>query len=755
MSAATTERSLTDRATEVLRRTGNPFRNYFARNPDDEVCARYHVPELFAAERDLLLGVVDLYRYDPTTHSEVVPVLGNKGAGKTHLLHSIKHGSGAWQLLVTPGVYQKDSEFLEYLLFQVIDTLLGGGKQKGVRPLEYIGEELVRRLLTKALGELTPAELLELFPTGGLGRWTRKLGLGQSAAVERVQWLVDALAGREGGLRPAHSVRKSMADAGIDMQKAFDLIAAHVERTEAHNTAGMMRRAIYTGFARAALLDDEADLAGFLTFGFAELEFHVRPTRQDLVLALLKVMMEVFRSLKIPVVVAFDQLEDLLLARRSDDSHRVAEAFFAGIVQVMHQIDGLCFLIFAERGLWNRFVPSLDGYIQDRLNNPIHVPEHGTVKALRLEAPSPELVRRVVEARLRPALEELPDFNELSDIFPFTDEQVVLHARTEPTLRDMLQQFRHLFDHVVYGSEDDRATRLVEETDADDDDSPAETISVNRLAGETPTHIEMPGADVPPASRLDCTAAVKSVLTVESEVPAKGEPEMAAAPEPEPPIQEPAAPRRDLSARGSLADLWEQELRSARRKLEPEGALTGATRELQAGLGSFLALCHEHGVKVGPWRLQHVVPEWTFGEHPTYGAVTLAHWACKDGQPWKVGIGLFLGRGAGKPKDLEIKLASMDNEPAVIDHLILLRPEDDLVLSGKSKTLWQDAERRGHHARLEAVTLDRFAALYAFPRWLATVTESQPDGHPLPNLADLIQEKCEKLLEQVCMPVQG
>src|SRR5256885_9189191 len=142
-----------------LRRAGNPFRNYFARNPDDEVCARYHVPELFATERDQLLGVVDLYRYDPTTHSEVVPVLGNKGAGKTHLLHSIKHGSeGAWQLLVTPGVYQKDTEFLEYLLFQVIDTLLGGGKQKGSRPLEFVGDELSRRLLGRALGDLAPAE---------------------------------------------------------------------------------------------------------------------------------------------------------------------------------------------------------------------------------------------------------------------------------------------------------------------------------------------------------------------------------------------------------------------------------------------------------------------------------------------------------------------------------------------------------------------------------------------------------------------
>ena len=45
--------------------------------------------------------------------------------------------------------------------------------------------------------------------------------------------------------------------------------------------------------------------------------------------------------------------------------------------------------------------------------------------------------------------------------------------------------------------------------------------------------------------------------------------------------------------------------------------------------------------------------------------------------------------------------------------------------------------------------------VYSFPRWLAAVRESLPEGTPVPNLADVIQEKCEKLLEQVCMPVQG
>src|SRR5438309_332344 len=105
----------------------------------------------------------------------------------------------------------------------------------------------------------------------------------------------------------------------------------------------------------------------------------------------------------------------------------------------------------------------------------------------------------------------------------------------------------------------------------------------------------------------------------------------------------------DSAASANFPELWEQEIQLARQKLEPEGSLTGATRELQAGLGKFLQVCQEHGVKVGPWRLSHVVDEFTFGDHPTYGVMTIAHWVCRDGQPWKVGIGLFLGRGPGKP----------------------------------------------------------------------------------------------------------
>src|SRR5687768_9498937 len=217
-----TDRTLSGPCLEALRQAGNPFRNYFARNPDDDVCARFHVPELFARERAQLLGVVDLYRHTPGCHSEMVPVLGNKGSGKTHLLHSIKHGpEGAWQLLVTPGTYQKDTEFLEYLLFQVIDTLLGGGRQKSARPLEYVGEQVVRGLLGAALAALSPAERVELFPAPGLGRWARKLGLGTSQALDRVQWLIDSLKRPVPVPLQSGAARRACEEASLDPARAL------------------------------------------------------------------------------------------------------------------------------------------------------------------------------------------------------------------------------------------------------------------------------------------------------------------------------------------------------------------------------------------------------------------------------------------------------------------------------------------------------------------------------------------------------
>src|SRR5207248_1796664 len=144
---------------------------------------------------------------------------------------------------------------------------------------------------------------------------------------------------------------------------------------------------------------------------------------------------------------------------------------------------------------------------------------------------------------------------ELSNLFPVTEEQVLRVARTEPTLRDMLQQFRHLFDHLVYGSEDtDRPQPLATE--------------------------RIPAEDPPPA--------VKSVSVVGA-APVKKEENTEATAQPgSPEYSVRSTPQTVLGPTSNalnLPELWDQEVRAARRKLEPEGALTGATRELQSGLG--------------------------------------------------------------------------------------------------------------------------------------------------------------------------
>ena len=114
-------------------------------------------------------------------------------------------------------------------------------------------------------------------------------------------------------------------------------------------------------------------------------------------------------------------------------------------------------LVFAERCLWNRFVPSLDGYIQDRLNNPVHLPGHGTLHTLRLEAPPLELVTRIVEARLRPALEQLPDFAALpASGLDWDVVQAPIHGAGED---------RHLGVRLVHHRQPLRRRKEARETD--------------------------------------------------------------------------------------------------------------------------------------------------------------------------------------------------------------------------------------------------------------------------------------------------
>lgn len=388
MSGAPTN-GLLERAMAALRRKGNPFRQQFARNADDPVCSLYHVDSLFASKRRLLCDLVESYRGVPQRPSCVVPILGARGAGKTHLLHWLKHGpSDQPHLFVTPGTFRidaaaPDATFLEYVLYQLINVLLSGEHQRGLRPLYWIADRITRRVLVELIqtqDAATPRQWA-LRPRSWWSRIAHRLGLDKASSLARAEI--------EKSLRNASEpCRRLVERLEWDPHALIESSVRHLEAREAHDLGAAFRKRIVGGLLRAMLTGDENELADFLTDGFADPPGHVRPARGQLILSLLRALCEVLVGAGITVTVAFDQLEELLYGQTEPDVRRACDAFFGGIVHLMSQSPGLCVLLFVEEGLWNRIVPPLPSHILDRIHEPIHVPGHGTVRNIRLSTPT-------------------------------------------------------------------------------------------------------------------------------------------------------------------------------------------------------------------------------------------------------------------------------------------------------------------------------------------------------------------------------
>ena len=660
-------------ALEMLRLRGNPFRQQFARNSDDAVCSLYHVDGVFAEQRDLMQEFVESYRGEPTRPTAVLPLLGSRGAGKTHLLHCLKHGPGvSHQLFVTPGTFRidasgRDSSFLEYLLYQFINVLLAGDEQRGLRPLVYVGEQLVRRLARDVIVTAGPAARLSLLTPGATEKLGWRMGLGVKTSAARLDVFADALGTAPGRLRDLTAVH------GINAAVLAEAVRARIDAAETRDLRGDYRRHLFNGFVGAVLEGDELPLADFLTDGFADTAYIARPTRTQLVLSMLEVLTDLIVGSGIPVVVAFDQLEELLYGQTEDEIRRSSDAFFGGLVQLMSQVPGLGVILFAEEGLWNRIVPSLPSHILDRLHEPVFLPTHGTVREVRLSTPTADQLAAVVDCRIRHTLSDMDDADVLPAGFPFSRAELEHWSRRESVLRLMLQGCCTRLDELV-----------------------ADPESLGRAPAMT-------SADVPP----DAAAA--------NAVAETGRDESHAA----------AAPGAGAGAEGP-AESWRHEVRQAGRRLKPVGSLSGATAELHGGLVRWLQF-----VQSATDTLAAVDAHVEVGEHPTYGVLTVATLA--DGT--RVGIGLWLGRGVGKPRDLETKLEAFAQSPPACDRLVLVRPGDDCRVSGKTKAAWDAAVDAGHAVSLHEAEPDLFAKLDAFPRWLQGQADASADGS-VPASAD-------------------
>jgi hypothetical protein len=143
------------------------------------------------------------------------------------------------------------------------------------------------------------------------------------------------------------------------------------------------------------------------------------------------------------------------------------------------------------------------------------------------------------------------------------------------------------------------------------------------------------------------------------------------------------------------------------------------------------------------------------GDHPSYGALTVIEWSNGSNEVRRIGIGLWLGRGVGKPRDLEVKLSVFSQPQPPIDHLILFRPSDDARLSGRSQTAWDSAVAAGHSLRLESVDLDVFAKLHAFPRWMQQVQDAYPEGEAPERVYVFLAEQTEGIMLRLGLPSEG
>lgn len=690
------EATLHEQALAALRKKGNPFRQQFARNADDPVCSMYHVDDLFATERELLSNLIESYRGEPDRATCVLPVLGPRGAGKTHLLHCLKHGPGAApQMFVTPGTFRidaagADSSFLEYLLYQFINVLLAGGEQRGARPLDYVGQQLSRQVLNEVVSRRESAERLELT---GPSVWKR-LGWKLGAGVRETQLAIDQFLLE---LRSAKApCRKLVEKAKLDPHYLVAATDQFLELYESRDLNGCFRRQLTTHFVRATLLGDEGPLGDFLTDGFVDVPFLARPSRPQLTLSMLQALTQVIVGAGIPVAVAFDQLEELLYGQTDEEIRRSSDGFFGGLVQLMSQVPGLCVLLFVEEGLWNRIVPPLPSHILDRIHEPVHVESHGTVRSVRLSAPNVDQLTQVVSCRIRPTLKAVMESDAVEPEFPFGRPFLEKLARKETVLRLMLQGCCNRLDEIL--------------------DAPVET-ALEHLHVAAPVE---PVMEAEPASPAD-DAQGAEVVRPQSE--------------------------------DEFSERWQHELRLALRKLKPVGSLSGAAEELRGGLVRWLHVCKSLGVEQDDWRMAEISDHVQVGDHPTYGTVTIVEWRRGDASR-RVAIGMWLGRGVGKPRDLETKLQVFASSPKLADCLILFRPSDDIRMSGKTKTAWEQAGQNGARLVLEPVDLDVFAKLYSFPRWMRQVHETFGDVAP-DWVYQQIARETESIMVKLALPADA
>jgi len=436
---------------DVLKGHENPFASLARPQRLDDRFLDLHVPDLLAAERKLVLQVIDRYRLEEYTRANdlpatrVVSILGERGAGKTHLLQSLSYREdGKSQILVRPSYYVPDVPFEEYLLSQLVAALIA--EEYGSRPIEDIAAALTRRLLRQTFRALGPTDRIFALEPRRLRRWQLVLGGGERSCRVFDQ-LVEALDSPES----SRDLPQLLVRHGVSAEQSLRLVQGHLRRFEVGRGAlPLLRRELYTAMARAALFGDKEPLFRFLEGEYTQAADG--STRFDIVVRMLHAMTEVCALVRQPIVFAFDNLERLFSPQNHFDGE-LTRVFWSALAQAVDNTRGLLILLFAETGLFQKAAAFMDSFAVDRLQQGVPIHAQGPVSQIRLRAPTAEEIRGLTRSRVRPLLQGTTSAAELPDIFPFDDPLLTKEAAEGQNLRITLMRLRDQYSRLVYQQE--------------------------------------------------------------------------------------------------------------------------------------------------------------------------------------------------------------------------------------------------------------------------------------------------------------
>ncbi|QDU19991.1 hypothetical protein [Urbifossiella limnaea] len=438
-------------ALDRLRQGVNPFASQVTTVGTAEESLLSGVPAFAAPQLAELLEVIGQYRAGTAT-TRAYPVIGDRGAGKTHLFHTLRAElrrqaaeAGDETLLVVVDRLSPGMDAIDYLLWQIVNHFLAH-RGDGGRLLGDIAGRLTARLLGEALRQLAPHQRAELTPAGGF--WS-KLGIGGGAQTQARLDAVEKLVQACGVKHPTPDmIRGAVDEARIKPETALGVVVQHLDRTESKDVVGWLRKELYGRLALVVLLDDREPFQDLHQGDIEDAPANVK-NAGNLGRRLLETWLELLANLSIPVVVVFDQLEDYVNSP-DKEQERMNKAFFSdSTAKFINELRNVCLLIFAELGFWQDLLNNAEGYVRERLTQPFILPGRPSKSALYMPVKAePGVVVELIRQRLRVHYSDL-DLTGLDDTFPFDAKDVKKFA-AEPSIRLCLRAMGKRYDDIVH-----------------------------------------------------------------------------------------------------------------------------------------------------------------------------------------------------------------------------------------------------------------------------------------------------------------